>query len=136
MNLNFQSLIQLFRAKDAKRKFVLFMISRERIYVALVATGSFNPPTFMHLRLFGKFEWWSVIKWLFLLVDILSFYVKMLSDFHNFEKKKQVVVLSHCSKRNRKEQAFIAFSPFMPRKKEMCRISNLAMLSIVPGLCL
>ena len=25
-----------------------------KIYVILVATGSFNPPTFMHLRMFGE----------------------------------------------------------------------------------
>ncbi|PON43418.1 putative nicotinate-nucleotide adenylyltransferase [Parasponia andersonii] len=29
--------------------------AKDKTYVVLVATGSFNPPTFMHLRLFGKF---------------------------------------------------------------------------------
>jgi nicotinamide mononucleotide adenylyltransferase len=26
--------------------------SKEKVYVVLVATGSFNPPTYMHLRMF------------------------------------------------------------------------------------
>ncbi|XP_057248361.1 nicotinamide/nicotinic acid mononucleotide adenylyltransferase-like [Beta vulgaris subsp. vulgaris] len=29
-----------------------FFSTREKTYVVLVATGSFNPPTFMHLRMF------------------------------------------------------------------------------------
>ena len=32
------------------------------MYVALVATGSFNPPTNMHLRMFGKLSHGLIIS--------------------------------------------------------------------------
>lgn len=39
----------------------LSLLIRDRTYVVLLATGSFNPPTFMHLRMFGKLSRFMVV---------------------------------------------------------------------------
>lgn len=53
----------------------LYFNIRENKYVVLVATGSFNPPTYMHLRMFGEFLdnlnslfkfWWAIVSSIFM----------------------------------------------------------------------
>lgn len=86
----------IFSANSLKLNFgsalllTLSLASRKRTYVVLVSTGSFNPPTYMHLRCFGTYYLTSTV---FLLLTYTHFLFSHHSSVSTSSRPQRFIIL-------------------------------------------